>query len=65
MTNLLIGFSTLPHGDTKRYEILQLISTILKLSDEEKQKLGLIRSTKIATSPTSPATPGEGEVKCI
>jgi chromosome segregation ATPase len=61
IANLIIGFVTLSYGDTKRYEILQLIASILKLSDEEKQKLGLLRAE---TSPTKgkASTPTQGEV---
>jgi chromosome segregation ATPase len=61
IANLIIGFVTLAHGDTKRYEILQLIASILKLSDEEKQKLGLLRTE---TTPTKlkASTPTQGEV---
>ncbi|KAJ3273411.1 hypothetical protein HDV01_004481 [Terramyces sp. JEL0728] len=47
VSNLIIGFMTAPHGDRKRYEILSLMSLILKLNDEEKAKVGLIRQAGV------------------
>ncbi|KAJ1644670.1 hypothetical protein J3B02_002645 [Coemansia erecta] len=43
ITNLIVGFLALPYGDSKRYEILQLMSSILQFSEEQQQKVGLIR----------------------
>jgi GRAB domain len=45
MTNFLLQFLSLPREDTKRYEILNLISSILEWNDEQRQKAGLARST--------------------
>ncbi|KAJ3358090.1 hypothetical protein HDU91_005321 [Kappamyces sp. JEL0680] len=61
ISNLLIGFVTAKYGDPKRFEILSVIGSILKLSEDEKAKVGLIRqpgsavSPKPASGPTSPA----------
>ncbi|KAJ1806244.1 hypothetical protein LPJ75_005099, partial [Coemansia sp. RSA 2598] len=38
ITNLIVGFLALPYGDSKRYEILQLMSSILQFSEEQQQK---------------------------
>ncbi|QSL64233.1 hypothetical protein MERGE_000388 [Pneumocystis wakefieldiae] len=44
VTNLILSFITLPRDDTKRYEILQLMSAFLQWTDEQKGLAGLIRS---------------------
>ncbi|OLY83922.1 hypothetical protein AYI68_g1926 [Smittium mucronatum] len=31
------------YGDSKRYEVLQLISNILQLNEQQREKIGLIR----------------------
>jgi GRAB domain len=46
MTNFLLQFLSLPREDTKRFEILNLISSILEWNDEQRQKAGLTRSAK-------------------
>lgn len=57
VSNLIIGFLTTKHGDPKRFEILGLMGTILKLSDDEKVKVGLIRQPGVTTtSPRSSST---------
>ncbi|KAJ2778366.1 hypothetical protein H4R18_004642 [Coemansia javaensis] len=43
ITNLVVGFLALPYGDPKRFEILQLMSSILQFSEEQQAKVGLIR----------------------
>jgi DNA repair exonuclease SbcCD ATPase subunit len=63
IANLFIGYVLLSHGDPKRYEILNLIASILKLSDEEKQKMGLIRQSD--SSATKVNSPTQGEVMYI
>ncbi len=50
------------HGDRKRFEILSLMASILKLSEEEKAKVGLIRAPGAAVSPRSPHAPTATEV---
>ena len=44
ITNFLLQFLSLPREDTKRFEILNLISSILEWNDEQRQKAGLARS---------------------
>ncbi|KAJ2808981.1 hypothetical protein H4R20_000489 [Coemansia guatemalensis] len=71
ITNLVVGFLALPYGDSKRYEILQLMSSILQFSEEQQEKVGLIRKAgrraplKSASpgTPTSETTPTPGETK--
>ncbi|KAH8549001.1 hypothetical protein BGW37DRAFT_429970 [Umbelopsis sp. PMI_123] len=45
ITNLLVGFLIAPRGDRKRYDILNVIASVLQLSDEHKEQIGLIRRT--------------------
>lgn len=45
MTNFLLQFLSLPREDTKRFEILNLISSLLEWNDEQRQKAGLARSS--------------------
>ncbi|KAI0754302.1 hypothetical protein C8Q80DRAFT_1094324 [Daedaleopsis nitida] len=44
VTNVLLSFLTTPRADSKRFEMLSLLSTILSWSDDEKEKAGLQRS---------------------
>ncbi|KAJ2242087.1 hypothetical protein GGH97_004057, partial [Coemansia sp. RSA 475] len=39
ITNLIVGFLALQHGDSKRYEVLQLMSSILQFSEEQQEKV--------------------------
>ncbi|PCH35088.1 hypothetical protein WOLCODRAFT_155758 [Wolfiporia cocos MD-104 SS10] len=48
VTNVLLSFLTTPRGDTKRYEMLSLLSTILAWSDDERERAGLQRKGAIA-----------------
>ncbi|KAJ2955918.1 hypothetical protein NQZ79_g8157 [Umbelopsis isabellina] len=43
ITNLFVGFLVAPRGDRKRYDILNVIASVLQLSDEQKAQIGLIR----------------------
>ncbi|CAO3626846.1 unnamed protein product [Cunninghamella blakesleeana] len=43
ITNLLVGFFSAPRGDSKRFDILTIISNVLQMSDEQKELVGLIR----------------------
>jgi hypothetical protein len=55
MTNFLIQFLSLPREDTKRFEILNLISSLLEWNDEQRQKVGLAQSSGSPVDvPTSP-----------
>ena len=44
VTNVLLSFLTTPRADSKRFEMLSLLSTILQWSDDEREKAGLQRS---------------------
>ncbi|EMR11301.1 hypothetical protein PNEG_00330 [Pneumocystis murina B123] len=48
VTNLILSFITLPRDDTKRYEVLQLMSAFLQWTDEQKELAGLIRSKNLS-----------------
>ncbi|KAI9441237.1 hypothetical protein H4582DRAFT_2205735 [Lactarius indigo] len=58
VTNILLTFLNTPREDTKRFEILGLLSSILSWSDEERVRAGLQRmganSASTANSPTRP-----------
>lgn len=45
ITNLLISFLQLQRGDPKRFEILQIISNVLKLDEEDRIKIGISRAS--------------------
>ena len=57
MTNFLLQFLSLPREDTKRYEILNLISSLLEWNDEQRQKAGLARQTTPANFRRSSSNP--------
>lgn len=69
MTNFLLQFLCLPREDTKRYEILNLISSLLEWNEEQRHKAGLARTThkdagfrRINSNPMLsdyPVSPGE------
>lgn len=50
---------TANYGDKKRFEILSVISSILKLSEEDMAKVGLVRKPGAIVSPRSSISPGE------
>ncbi|CAG8583996.1 12300_t:CDS:2, partial [Ambispora leptoticha] len=54
ITNLLITFFNTPRGDSKRFEILQLMSSMLQWTDEQKEQVGLIRKSSAPSSRLSP-----------
>ncbi|KAI9338195.1 hypothetical protein BDR26DRAFT_434673 [Obelidium mucronatum] len=43
VSNLVVSFLSAPRGDSKRFEMLTVIASVLKLSDEDKVKIGLLR----------------------
>ncbi|WVR05645.1 hypothetical protein IAU60_002667 [Kwoniella sp. DSM 27419] len=43
VTNILLSFLTTSRGDTKRFEMLSLLSTILSWDENEREKAGLQR----------------------
>lgn len=44
VTNVILSFLQIPRGDTKRFEILSLLASILSWTDQEREKAGLQRS---------------------
>jgi len=44
VTNVILSFLQTPRGDTKRFEILTLLASILSWTDQEREKAGLQRS---------------------
>jgi hypothetical protein len=52
VTNVLLSFLNTPRGDSKRFEMLSLIASILQWNDDEREKAGLQRqnSSSIASS---------------
>ncbi|CDO76463.1 hypothetical protein BN946_scf184600.g12 [Trametes cinnabarina] len=45
VTNVLLSFLTTPRADSKRFEMLSLLATILQWNDDEREKAGLQRSS--------------------
>lgn len=45
VTNLLLQFLAAPRADSKRFEILKLIASVLQWDDEQREKAGLQRSS--------------------
>ncbi|KAF8541365.1 putative Golgi matrix protein [Trichophaea hybrida] len=43
VTNVLLQFVSLQRGDAKKYEVLQLIASVLDWNDEQREKAGLLR----------------------
>ncbi|KAF5357234.1 hypothetical protein D9756_006642 [Leucocoprinus leucothites] len=44
VTNILLQFLTTPRADSKRFEMLALLGTILSWNEEEREKAGLLRA---------------------
>ncbi|KAI8609497.1 hypothetical protein BC830DRAFT_1222232 [Chytriomyces sp. MP71] len=43
ISNLIVQFMATQRGDPKRFEMLSVIASVLKLNDEDKVKIGLLR----------------------
>lgn len=41
VTNVLLSFLTTPRADSKRFEMLTLLASILQWNDDEREKAGL------------------------
>ncbi|KZT24896.1 hypothetical protein NEOLEDRAFT_1178968 [Neolentinus lepideus HHB14362 ss-1] len=52
VTNVLISFLSTPRADSKRFEMLQLLASILSWSDSEREKAGLQRMGNIVSGNT-------------
>jgi hypothetical protein len=55
VTNILLTFLCTPREDTKRFEMLGLLASILSWSDEERMRAGLQRMGNNTPSANSPA----------
>ncbi|GAA5836052.1 hypothetical protein JCM3766R1_001952 [Sporobolomyces carnicolor] len=63
VSNVLITFLNTPRGDTKRFEMLQLIASILSWSDDQREKVGLQRSSGGLSGPGVIASGARGGSK--
>lgn len=54
VTNILLSFLTAPRGDSKRFEMLKVLSDILSWNESEREKAGLQRSPASAGAARSP-----------
>ncbi|KAH9820645.1 hypothetical protein DFH28DRAFT_952819 [Melampsora americana] len=52
VTNVLLSFITTPRADTKRFEMLSLLATILSWNDDQRQQVGLQKSTSAPSRTT-------------
>ncbi|WFD19600.1 hypothetical protein MCAP1_001834 [Malassezia caprae] len=50
MSNLILQFLGVPRADTRRYEILRLMASILQWNDAEREKAGLQRQSDRSSS---------------
>ncbi|KAJ3308792.1 hypothetical protein HDU76_003809 [Blyttiomyces sp. JEL0837] len=57
ISNLIVQFLSTNRGDSKRFEMLQVIASVLRLSDEDKVKIGLLRKVGPSAQAGSPLTP--------
>ncbi|PWW75290.1 hypothetical protein C7212DRAFT_352453 [Tuber magnatum] len=53
VTNVFLQFVSIQRGDTKKYEVLQLIASVLDWNDEQREKAGLVRPGTAANSSSS------------
>ena len=53
VTNVLISFITTPRADSKRFEMLSLLASILSWNDDEREKAGLQRNHAAVPPSTS------------
>ncbi|GAA5909812.1 uncharacterized protein JCM6883_003101 [Sporobolomyces salmoneus] len=63
VSNVLITFLNTPRGDTKRFEMLQLIASILSWTDDQREKVGLQRSSGGLSGPGVIASGSRGGSK--
>lgn len=52
VTNVLLSFLVTPRADPKRFEMLQLLASILSWTDAEREKAGLQRAVPSASTPS-------------
>ncbi|GAA6062091.1 hypothetical protein JCM10212_002341, partial [Sporobolomyces blumeae] len=63
VSNVLITFLNTPRGDTKRFEMLQLIASILSWTDDQREKVGLQRASGALSGPGVIASGSRGGAK--
>jgi GRAB domain len=61
LTNLIVNFVSAPRGTSKPYEALSVIANVLKLTESDRVKVGLLRQAGVIVSPRASVTP-PGEV---
>lgn len=61
VTNILLQFLTTPRMDTKRFEMLSLLGSILNWGEEEREKAGLQRAGSHTVNPHKSAVWTGGE----
>lgn len=54
ISNLIISFLTIPRGDAKKFEVLQLIAGFLAWDDEQRVQAGLSRPSGATSAAMSP-----------
>jgi len=52
VTNVLLSFLATPRADPKRFEMLQLLASVLSWTDVEREKAGLQRAPPNASTPS-------------
>jgi hypothetical protein len=52
VTNVLLSFLATPRADPKRFEMLQLLSSVLSWTDAEREKAGLQRAPPSSVTPS-------------
>ncbi|PLW39560.1 hypothetical protein PCANC_15637, partial [Puccinia coronata f. sp. avenae] len=57
VTNVLISFILTPREDTKRFEMLSLLSSILSWNEDQREQVGLQRSSSSARQNPTPNRP--------
>ncbi|KAI0355884.1 hypothetical protein OH77DRAFT_1503859 [Trametes cingulata] len=57
VSNVLLSFLTTPRADSKRFEMLSLLATILSWSDDEREKAGLQRRAGAPNSSSTSSLP--------
>lgn len=68
VSNLFISFLQIPRGDSKKYEVLQLISNYLNWSDDMRRHAGLlsshskVNSNSVVSTPTDKLNPSRSFV---
>lgn len=50
LNNLLLSFFQLPRQDSKRFEVLKILSSVLSWDDVQKEQAGLVRPGSSASS---------------